>query len=407
MIQKLKRKFMIVSLSCVAAVLLVVLGCINGYNLYHNTRMSDEILQILSENQGKFPPRRDLHDKPDPGLSPETPYETRYFTVTLDQDNNVISTNTVNIISVDEITAISLAQQVVNNTKGTLKQFRYLVSDTGNTKTVIFLDDTRNQNSFYNTLKSSILMAVIGITGVGILLFIFSDRAIAPIIESHQKQKQFITDASHELKTPLTVISADLELLEMEHGRNQWTEDMAKQTGRLHDLTLSLICLARMDEGKQQTFVETPLSDLVEECIQAFTFSVQAAQLTIQQNIEPVISIMADATQITQLCSILMDNAIRYSRPDTQISVSLHKTGRQVAMTVTNTSNQQITDHDLKHLLDRFYRGDGSRSTTKGFGLGLSMAQEIVHTHHGRITASCGDHTTLTIRITFPSVQIS
>lgn len=147
-----------------------------------------------------------------------------------------------------------------------------------------------------------------------------------------------------------TVISADLELLEMEQGRNQWTEDMAKQTRRLHDLTLSLISLACMDEGKQQTFVETPLSDLVEECIQSFTNAAKATHLTVQQDIEPVISIMADAAQISQLCSILMDNAIRYSKPDTKISVSLHKSGKQVVLTVTNQSSQQITDHDLKHL---------------------------------------------------------
>lgn len=139
---------------------------------------------VFEELRRKFPPRKDFHDKPDLRLSPETPYETRYFTVTLGENNNVISTNTGNIISVDEITAVSLAQQVADKTKGTLKQFRYLVSNTGNTKAVIFLDDTRNQNSFYNTLKSSILMAVIGITCVGILLFIFSDRAIAPIMKA-------------------------------------------------------------------------------------------------------------------------------------------------------------------------------------------------------------------------------
>lgn len=398
---------MITAMSAISIVLFVVLGIINGYSYYRNSQESQRILQMLLDNNGSFPVNKGqpLNEKKEPGFGPETPFETRYFTVIIQSDGTVVSADTSHIMAIDKDQAITYAKSVINgNMSGLTDIYRYRISTSNGTSTIVFLDDSRNLSSFRSTLQSSILTSVTGLCAVALLLYFFSDRAISPIIESYERQKRFITDASHELKTPLTVMNADVDLIEMECGENEWINDLRLQSKTLTDMTNNMISMARMDEEKPfMTMIDIPLSDIVEECTDSFQTSLLAHHLTLLNSIEPFLTITADDKMIHQLISILMDNAIKYGKEGTVIHVTLHKENRNAVLTVSDTSALSLTENDCKHIFDRFYRSDESRaSSIKGSGLGLSLAKHIIELHHGNIYADINGHQIFTVHISLP-----
>lgn len=398
---------MITALSAISIVLFVVLGIINGYSYYRNTQESQRILKMLLDNNGSFPVNKGqpANEKKEPGLGPETPFETRYFSVVIQNDGTIVSTDTSHIMAVDKSQAITYAKSVINErTSGLTDIYRYRISTENGTSTIVFLDDSRNLSTFQSTLKSSILTSVAGLCSVAFLLYIFSDRAISPIMESYERQKRFITDASHELKTPLTVMNADVDLIEMECGESEWIQDLRIQSKTLTEMTNNMIAMARMDEEKPAlTMIDIPLSDIVEDCISSFHTSLQAHHLTLNNDIEPFITINADDKMIHQLICILMDNAIKYGKEGTIIHVSLHKENRNAVLTVSDTSALPLTEKDCRHVFDRFYRSDESRaSSIKGSGLGLSLAKNITELHHGKIHADIDTEQIFTIHVTLP-----
>ena len=398
---------MITAISAISIVLFVVLGIINGYSYYRNSEESQHILEMLLDNNGSFPVTKGqpMNGKKEPGFGPETPFETRYFTVVIQSDGTVVSTDTSHIMAVGKEQAVTYAKSVINGKEyGLTDIYRYRIRTEDSTSTIVFLDDSRNLSSFQSTLKSSILTSVIGLCAVALLLYFFSDRAISPIIESYERQKRFITDASHELKTPLTVMNADVDLIEMECGESEWIQDLRIQSKTLTDMTNNMIAMARMDEEKpSMTMIDIPLSDIVEECTSSFRTSLQTHHLTLQNKIEPFLTITADDKMIHQLISILMDNAIKYGKEGTVIHITLYKENRNIVLNVSDTSGLPLTENDCRHVFDRFYRSDESRaSSIKGSGLGLSLAKHIVELHHGNISAKIDTEQIFTIHVTLP-----
>ena len=231
------------------------------------------------------------------------------------------------------------------------------------------------------------------------LLLVLSGRIIRPVVESYEKQRRFITDAGHELKTPLTIISADTDLAEMECGENQWLTDIRRQAQRLTGLTHDLIFLSRMEEEqKKMQMIEFPLSDVAEEMAQSFLAPAMSQGKTLSIRIQPMLSYTGDEKAIRQLLSILLDNALKYSPSGGQMTVSLEKQGRSLTLAVSNTTAQPMKREQLCRLFDWFYRTDESRnSQTGGYGLGLSIARGIVLAHRGRIRAESPDAGTLRI----------
>lgn len=403
---KLKKKFIVTALCAISIVLFLVLGIINGFNYFHNLQESNRILTILLDNNGNFPHQQmqPKEKKRVPGLGPETPFETRYFSVTVKSDGTVISLDTSHINAIDEEQAISYAKQVYHKESGLIDIYRYQTKTENNTATIVFIDDSRNINSFQSTLKISICTSLLGLSAVAILLYIFSSRAISPVIESYEKQKRFITDASHELKTPLTVMNADIDLLEMECEESEWIQDLRKQSENLTNMTNHLISLARMDEENTSlTFIDIPFSDIAEECCLSFQNAVQTHNLTMHCEIEPLITIRADEKMIHQLCNLLLDNAVKYAKNGTSIHVCLRKESKNVIFAISNISSLPITRQDCAHIFERFYRSEESRaSSISGSGLGLSLAKHIVLLHHGKIKASIQKEQLFSIIITFP-----
>ena len=222
--------------------------------------------------------------------------------------------------------------------------------------------------------------------------------------ESYEKQKRFITDAGHEIKTPLTIIGADTDLLELDLGENEWLDDIKRQTKRLTGLTQDLIYLARMDEEQPQLQpIEFPLSDVAEELAQSFHNLAAAQSRQFTADIQPMLSFTGDEKAVRQLMSILLDNAVKYTPENGTITFTLKKDGRSIRLSVANDTAATMEKESLNRLFDRFYRTDQSRnSSTGGYGLGLSIARSIVSAHKGKIQAENSGGNDLTITVTLP-----
>ena len=423
MIKKLRAKLILACMFSLAVVLLVILGGVNLMSYQKVVSDADTVLSLLAANDGAFPKLRAPQEEKDEGyfapfgtpggkpnlfnqriMSPETPYESRFFSVLLGEDGQAVETDTGQIAAVDAEQATDYAQKAAasGKTSGFLDDYRFLVQNEFGGIRVIFLDCGRSLSSFRTTLLASVSLAVLGLAAVLFLLLILSRRIVRPMAESYEKQRQFITDAGHELKTPMTIISADADLAEMECGENQWLTDIRRQAQRLTALTNDLIYLSRMEEEQPKLqYIDFPISDVVEEMAQSFAAPARSQDKDFQVQVQPMLSFKGDEKGIRQLVSILLDNALKYSPPGGQLALRLEKQGRNLLLTVSNTCAQLMEQDKLPHLFDRFYRTDQSRnSQSGGYGLGLSIAKSIVSAHRGKIRAESPDGTQLTIQVT-------
>lgn len=411
MIRKLRIKLILASMLSLLLVLTVIFTAIGALNYRKITDDADGILALLKDNGGRFPmgePPGGGPFPPDkrPGhqFSAELPYESRYFAVFLSAQGGVISVNTGKIAAVDTATAIEYAQSVVRGGKqqGFLDDYRYTVYPSGEEQHVLFLDRGREMGSFRTLLLTTAAVSAAGLAAVLLLLIFLSGRIVKPFSENYENQKRFITDAGHELKTPLTVIGADAEVLEMDLGENEWLRDIQAQTKRLAQLTNSLIQLSRMEEQPRAEQLDFPVSDVVEETAETFRALSKARGRALSIHVQPMLTLRGDEASIRQLVTILLDNAVKYADDGGRIELTLEKQKNTLRLSVFNTA-QAVPRESLPHLFDRFYRTDQSRnSTTGGYGLGLSIAAAIVAAHRGKITASTEDGKSLLIAAVLP-----
>lgn len=413
MIKTLRRKFVLVSICSVTAVLLVIMSVVNIANYIKVNEDANRKLAILAKNDGSFK----LPEKPkapmekqkedflrEPNLSPETPYETRYFSVRFDSNDKITKVDIGFIAAVSGEEAESYAKKAISKNKasGFIDNYKFVISTESDEKLVIMLDCSRDLSNFRYFLLTSVLVSVLGILGVLVLVLVFSKLAVKPIVESYEKQKRFITDASHEIKTPLTIIDASTEVLEMENRENEWTQSIKNQVQRLSKLTSNLIYLSRMDEGNYELQMDTvSVSNIVAESLEPFISLAEINNKRLDIDIEEGLLLKANAAAFGELISILTDNAMTYSDDYGEIAVKLKKHNRQIILSVYNTAREiKIGNHDM--LFERFYRGDESRSTeTGGYGIGLSSAKAIVEAHSGKITARSDDGKSLIVTAVF------
>ena len=409
MIRKLRAKLIIASLLSLLLVLSVIIGVAGVLNYTSLVSDADSVLAILRENDGTFP----LGDPPGGKdrfregrrFSPELPYESRYFTVFLSESGSVISVNTGKIAAVDTATAIDYAAEAVASgaARGFADDYRFTVYASGEETHVVFLDCGRELGSFRSFLATSAAVSAAGLLAVTLLLIFFSGRIVKPFSENYEKQRRFITDAGHELKTPLTIIDADAEVLEMDLGENEWLGDIRTQTKRLAELTNSLILLSRMEEQPRMEKIEFPLSDVVEETVETFQALARTRGKTLSSRVQPMLSMNGDEKAIRQLLTILLDNAVKYADEGGRIEAVLEKQKNTLRLSVFNTA-ESVSRESLAHLFDRFYRADASRNSgTGGYGLGLSIASAVVAAHRGKISASSPDGKSLRITAVFPA----
>jgi len=404
MIQKIRIRFIAMAMTALFVLLAVIVTGMNVLNYKTIVQEADITLEIMAQNKGKFPKSKKHHKRPN--TTEETPYELRYFSVLLTDEGELLKVDTNQIEAVDDASAFQYATETLKNqsSNGFLGKYRFISVPEKKGIRITFLDCSREFFSFRNFLLSSILMALGGYCGFFFVILFFSNKITQPVTESYEKQRRFITDASHEIKTPLAIIQADVDVLEMEYGENEWLQGIQAQVKRLAGLTNDLVYLSRMEEPQADLpMIEFPFSDVVSETAQAFHAIAQSQGKQLHCHVEPMLSLTGNEKSIRQLVNILMDNAMKYSPEGGTIELKVYAQNRYLCFSLWNATTDPIEKQNLPHIFERFYRLDTSRnSQTGGYGIGLSVAKAIVATHNGKITATTPDGQSLLITVQFP-----
>ncbi|MCI6989976.1 MAG: HAMP domain-containing histidine kinase [Clostridiales bacterium] len=408
MIRKLRTRLVVVCMLSLLLVIAVILGVVLATSYQGVVSDADRVLALLAENEGEFPVLKEDFDWEALGprrQSQELGYEIRYFSVLLDETGAVVETDTGQIAAVDEETAVDYAVQILaqDTQAGFLKDYRYLISQEGTDTRVIFLDCGASMVAFRSTLFTSLWVAAVGLAAVLFLILLFSRRLVRPLILGYEKQKRFITDAGHEIKTPIAIIQADSEVLALESGENEWIQDIQHQIRRLSSLTNDLIYLSRMEEDQGRgKFLPLSLSQVVTETAQAFQTMAKSQNKSFTIDVQPGLAMEGEEKALGQLVSVLLDNALKYAPEGGEIALALARQGKYFRLTVENTA-QGITKELLENLFDRFYRGDVSRDSSQGgYGIGLSIARAVVQAHRGKISAVAKGEDKLLIAVLLP-----
>ncbi len=417
MIKQIQKKFIRLAMISIISVLLLLMAVINFANYLSKDAESSRILTFLVENNGSFPkmdfqePVTEPDDLPDNEIrnlhktfTAETPYETRFFTVTLTLDGKIVTVNTGQIAAIDSSEAIEIAQSLYSSGKnsGYYSDYKYAATLTNDTILYVFIDCSNNISSVRTFLLHSLAVSFVGIIAIYLLLRIFSKRILRPIEESYQKQKEFITNAGHDLKTPLAVITSSLDVLELEETENKWIHNIREQTKKLTVLTQNLIQLARMEEAQSKAeFQKISLTDCMKESLFSFIPPAEQKGLLFQTTLANDCYIQGDVNSMHQLFDILADNALKYCKENGTISFSLQKNGKHFLIIAENPA-EHLQAGNMDAVFDRFYREDSSRNqTVSGFGIGLAMARSIVYAHNGKIHAESPDGNIFRITIQF------
>lgn len=408
MIKRLRRKFILIAMLSVTIVLGSIIAIINIVNYCKIDADSEKVLSILIEYEGRFPmaepfpsysneatEQKSLRD-----MSPETPFETRFFTVTAMQDGSLI-TDTGKIAAVSESQAIEIAQKLIQKgkTSGMYGNYKYRATVTNGNTMYVFLDCSKVLETFRSFLLYSLLISVIGLILVFILVIVLSRFALKPVEESYRKQKSFITNASHDIKTPLTIIKAEAEVIEITNGESEWTNDIKKQVERLTSLTEKLVFLSRMEENDYKlSFCEFSLSDMLEETCLSYEATTRVRGLDFTLDIQPDLKLIGNEDALRRATALIMDNAVKYSK--SFINVRLTQSGNAKEIRFINDADG-LKQGSLNEFFDRFYRADQSRnSRTGGHGIGLSVVKSVITAHKGKITAHSPDGKTAEFVIT-------
>ena len=389
MIRKLQTRFIIIAMSVITIVTCSIFGIITVENYNMINRQLDGLLNLISENDGRIPEYKPRDDELANFITKETQFSTRYFIIKINENGEILETNMQYIAAVNQEDGQTILQEVLADSKqtGYYGNYKYRITQDEEEKLIIFLDCSMQLNNFQSTTKKSILIIAIGLFIVFLCISILSKRVLAPMIKNIEKQKQFVTNAGHELKTPLAVIMANADILEMtSKENNELIRSIKKQAQRLDTLIKSLLNLANVEERKMEmNYTEFSITDLIQEEIKEFGVLAQEKQIIYER--KPEIKMKANRDSIKELITILLDNAIKYTPKEGKIEIKVEKQGKSVKMQFINNCENSKNIHVTK-IFDRFYREDRSRSKTKeGYGIGLSIAKSIVDIHKGKITA--------------------
>lgn len=393
MIIKLQKKIIITCSIIIFSVIFLVFILSVVFNISSMNNNIDNISESIALGNGRFPE----HFKPNsPNMGPETPFSTRFFTIDYNEIGEVVKLNVESIHAIDEEQALSLANSINNKTNGWISNYRFNVYKRDNGKTIVFIDGSMNKTVLFRTLYINFFIVFSCSLVVLLLIIIFSKRIVKPIAESYNKQRQFITDANHELKTPLTLILANVDIAEAELGKSEWLSDIRDESLKMTSLVNQLVVLSRMDEETYEVSANSiEISSLI--CSMVTEFSIIGMDKIINMNIKENLIYNGDEELIKRLFSILLDNAFKYCDSKGTISVTLKKE-KYIKLEIENTYTD-VNKLDLKKLFHRFYRDDKSRKYTGGYGIGLSIAESIVLKHGGSITAYKKDQQTIGFKV--------
>ena len=380
-------------------------GLVRGSFVFYYNRQADAMTLLISSYNGEVPEISEFNaddfsaDAPGYGayisISEESAFSTRYFVVNLDEDLQLLSSNLEHVAATDEQTAYEMALAVLEESDetGYMDYYRYRVVEGDNGSVSLIFLDCEEDFTFRRAITAitgaiSIIFPIL----ITLVFCFLSKKVMAPFEENSRRQKQFITDAGHELKTPLAIISANASVLEYKTGESEWLRNITDQTAKMSSLIDDLLTLSKMEEydGRAE-FVPVDLSELVNVDISEFAPVFEQRNAAVSADVAPDIVVNGNSKQLAMLISILMENASKYVTEGGNVKISLSRTSKQAVFEIFNTA--QLEDNlDVNRLFGRFYRPDSSRNSgTGGQGIGLSTALKIARLHGGTVTAKKKD----------------
>lgn len=399
MTKTLQKRFVRTAMVAISILLVLLLGAVNIANIILVNQQADKVMSVLTAGRGSYDPSS--HRQPaDSGQglpifrrpTPDDMMGARYFFVRFDSEGNILHTNLKHIYAVTDQQARQIATQLYGGEpSGQHEQFQYqtivLPEDRG--RLMLFLDTSAQQDSIVTVLLASLGGGLLCWVAMLLLVIALSRRAIAPIARNMEKQKQFVTNAGHEIKTPLTIILANTDAMELHNGQTKWSRNIRAQTVRLNGLMQNLLTLSKLDEeGVLLPMCEVPVDQLAREALELYRDCTQSRNLDLSVDIQPSVMMSGNRDSLLQLVSILLDNACKYTPEAGHVHFSVQKTADQLSVQVKNTCPHP-PEEDLEKLFDRFYRGDAARTQSSGgYGIGLSAARAIAQAHNGTISAS-------------------
>lgn len=403
MFKSLRRKFITTAVGSVAVVIAILAIALNFINYYKLEERIDTTLEDASRSQALI--KIFAEDGDDLVITKNSSSTTDYngFSIAkVDDSGRIIKTyrDDTLIPNQDALQSKVIEALKEGKTSGFIGSYRFLKAETNVGNLILFLNCQRELDSQHSFEKNSLLISIGVIASVFVLIVLISKRVIAPIQETYIKQKQFITGASHELKTPLAIISSNADVLEMMNGDSKWTQNIHNQVDRLTSLVNSLVVFSRMEEKDTVERTRFDLTNALESRIEDFNELANFQKKNIVTDIDPDLYYFGEEASIVQLMDILLENAIKYAPEDSGISVSLKKNRKYAILKVSNKATVQ--KGDLSKVFERFYRLDESRnSAIKGYGIGLSMAQLIAEKHKETIRAYAPEDGIFKIEVRF------
>ena len=395
MLKRLRLKFLWGSILVLLLVIALVISIINWATSHTITQQTQVFIDLILENGGVLPEQNafDPRQQAFLALNDESIHEARYFSVRFFCEDEILVS--IRIAALSEENAIDLAKKVLDRKSetgripapgGRILQYARQTELDGSTLVVI-VDATSRYD-----LTRLIMTYMTGLWSIVLILYIllmihFSRKLVQPFIKNDERQKRFITNASHELKTPLAVISANNEMTEAVTGKTKWTESTGRQVKRLQSLIEDLVVLTRLDEMAEIALTDIDCSALVLETAESFRSVIESSGKAYRCEIEPNVHVQGEQRAIQQLTSILMDNAAKYCDEGGTITVKLSRKrgGKGAVCSISNTYAAGANE-DISRFFERFYRQDESHNSGKpGFGIGLSMAKEITERLKGKI----------------------
>lgn len=409
MFRKLRIRFIVIASLAILIVLFSVVGVLNSVRYIQTVNEINKILTLISDNGGTFPSVFKATTELGDTVSVDTLFQYRYFSAVIDEDGNITSLNSSNIsdLSDEQVENYLTKINKSGDTSGAFRYnnhtYSYLVTDESDDSTLIVVLDSTNQIEDNMTLLHlSLWMSGVSLAFFVLMVSIFSGRVIKPFIRNYERQRRFITNAGHELKTPLAIISANNELVEMMNGESEWTKSTNDQVERMTGLINSLVAMARLEEQPEVVLTDLNFSAIAEDAAEDFKGPVIKDGKQFVMEIQPDIHVKAEEKSLFELVTLLVDNANKYCDTGGTVSVKLSKANRlsKARLEISNTYAEG-KNVDYSKFFERFYREDESHNNKKsGYGIGLSMAQTMVKLFKGSISVSySGDTITFLVSL--------
>ena len=432
--KKLRTKFTFLSVCAFFIALMLISSALIYANYNKIVKQADSTLERIINSGGKFgtpkdnddddkdderkhsPDDKDDDEKPDA----EEPFFSRYFTVKFNSNKTISTVDTAHIYAVSQSDAKTYGKKIISNLgsstekTGFLYNYRYKLQKTADGYICVFLSCSRDLGILKVFVRNNILIAIVSLMFISVISWLLSKRAVSPLVSAYEKQKEFITNASHELKTPLAIISANNDIIEIENGESKWISSNKTQIKKLSIMIDMLVSLTKLDENtKVENATAVDISSLLQSSIESLSPLAEAQGKSFSINAPDTLTSKVNFDEIKKLFSILLENSIKYSKDNSTIHIELKSLDgdgvykrekgevplEHFTFSISNASeNLRKTSYDI--LFDRFYRLDSSRnSETGGFGIGLSIAKAIVEKHGGEIKAYSPDGERMVIRL--------